>query len=225
MTHGTVVAYNYHKCRCSVCTTVWRDYYRDYKRVLRASRRKMIEEYLQAQVCADCGIKDTIVFDFDHARGDKIGNISVMKNNSSLELLLKELQKCDVVCANCHRRRTAGRAEIPWLRLGGVPEAPLPVEKESVSLKEKARIKQWNHRLKNRLAMIAFLTDHGCKDCGEQDPIVLEFDHLRDKDFCISGKANTNIAHSTLIAEFQKCDVVCVNCHRRRTYSRNLDLH
>lgn len=46
--------------------------------------------------------------DFDHVHGAKLANISDMKTGS-LERLLREMRKCDVVCANCHRLRTLAR--------------------------------------------------------------------------------------------------------------------
>lgn len=58
----------------------------------------------------------------------------------------------------------------------------------------------------------------GCVDCGEVDPIVLEFDHLRDKEFNLAHYAKAS--WERLHAEIAKCEVVCANCHRRRTHSR-----
>jgi hypothetical protein len=57
---------------------------------------------------------------------------------------------------------------------------------------------------------------HPCTDCGETDPVVLEFDHSEGKDFNISSGL-LNKAWSAIVEEIAKCEVVCVNCHRRRT--------
>jgi len=58
--------------------------------------------------CMDCGVKyPKVVMDFDHVRGDKKANVSKMVANTvSVETLQKEIDKCDVVCSNCHRLRT-----------------------------------------------------------------------------------------------------------------------
>ncbi|MBI2012166.1 HNH endonuclease [Candidatus Daviesbacteria bacterium] len=61
-----------------------------------------------------------------------------------------------------------------------------------------------------------YLTNHPCIDCGETDPIVLEFDHIKDKSFTISS-----VGRDKRLAEVQneieKCEVRCANCHRRKT--------
>jgi hypothetical protein len=64
-------------------------------------------EYLKGHPCVDCGESDIVVLEFDHQR-DKLLNISVLcRDGYSLEKLKQEIAKCEVVCANCHRRRTA----------------------------------------------------------------------------------------------------------------------
>jgi hypothetical protein len=67
--------------------------------------------------------------------------------------------------------------------------------------------------------LVEFFRERPCLDCGEIDPLVLEFDHLGNKSF--------NIAHGlrdrnwqVVLDEIAKCDVVCANCHRRRTALR-----
>ncbi len=67
--------------------------------------------------------------------------------------------------------------------------------------------------------LIDFFTTHPCVDCGEMDPVVLEFDHLRDKSFCV-GLELTRRRWQDILDEIAKCEVVCANCHRRRTARR-----
>lgn len=67
--------------------------------------------------------------------------------------------------------------------------------------------------------LMAFLAEHPCVDCGEGDPVVLESDHLRDKEFCI-GKGFWDRSWQSVLDEIAKCEVVCANCHRRRTARR-----
>ena len=59
--------------------------------------------------CADCGGKfDPICMDFDHRDPTKKEfNVSQMRKGcQSLKRIINEIEKCDVVCANCHRLRT-----------------------------------------------------------------------------------------------------------------------
>ena len=57
--------------------------------------------------CVDCGEKDVVVLEFDHLK-DKTHNISNMIHDGySLDRLVEELDKCEVRCANCHKRKTA----------------------------------------------------------------------------------------------------------------------
>ena len=74
-------------------------------------------------------------------------------------------------------------------------------------------------RLERMVWLVQFLREHPCLDCGEPDPVVLEFDHLRDKSFSI-GQMLAERAWSDVLAEIEKCEVVCSNCHRRRTAKR-----
>lgn len=61
--------------------------------------------------CADCGVKyPPIVMDFDHVRGTKSFNIGSGAGTRSLARIQQEIDKCDVVCSNCHRLRTLSRS-------------------------------------------------------------------------------------------------------------------
>jgi ferredoxin len=67
--------------------------------------------------------------------------------------------------------------------------------------------------------LVAFFREHPCVDCGEADPVVLEFDHLREKKFSISEGVQGR-RWQDVLDEIAKCEVVCANCHRRRTAKR-----
>lgn len=98
-----------------------REYYaanvRDRKERVRAQReavkqryRSLIEGYLSQHPCVDCGEGDIVVLDFDHLPGcTKSFNIGSAWDKK-VDLILAEIEKCEVVCANCHRRRTCQRS-------------------------------------------------------------------------------------------------------------------
>lgn len=72
--------------------------------------------------------------------------------------------------------------------------------------------------------LFEYLSAHPCVDCGESDVRLLEFDHLRDKAANIARLVGDAAAWDRILAEIAKCDVVCCNCHRRRTAERALHL-
>jgi lysozyme family protein len=106
-----------HAYRCKECQKIFAKlHYQKYKHKYKANQKKnrlekgaFIYNYKKTHPCVDCGEKDPIVLDFDHRNPeDKTGNISRMATNrTSIKNLKKEIAKCDLRCANCHRRRTA----------------------------------------------------------------------------------------------------------------------
>lgn len=59
-----------------------------------------------------------------------------------------------------------------------------------------------------------------CADCGQSYPYyVMDFDHRKDKKFLISQAVRHGVSFNVLKEEIAKCDLVCANCHRIRTYS------
>ena len=78
------------------------------KRALSKQASRVLLE-LKRSPCLDCGISyPPEVMEFDHVpgRGGKLHNVSRLH---SLRAILAEIEKCDLVCANCHRVRTSKR--------------------------------------------------------------------------------------------------------------------
>lgn len=69
-----------------------------------------IHEYLKTHPCVDCKEDDWIVLEFDHVRGKKLLAVTRMAHSAvSLDKVKAEVAKCEVRCANCHRRVTYNR--------------------------------------------------------------------------------------------------------------------
>lgn len=75
--------------------------------------KKAAVRALKEVPCADCGESHPYyVMDFDHVRGEKLAGVGAMlATGYSMQALLDEIDKCEVVCANCHRVRTFARLE------------------------------------------------------------------------------------------------------------------
>lgn len=72
--------------------------------------------YLKDKSCVDCRISDPVVLDFDHrVLEEKKYNISQMMPSHNWSVIKEEIDKCDAVCANCHRKRTA--KQFGWRKL------------------------------------------------------------------------------------------------------------
>lgn len=88
--------------------------------------RRFIQEYKQGKACMDCGIEYPYwILQFDHRPGEtKVGNVTDLVYIKSLEAVKEEIEKCDVVCANCHADRTHSRivksgADVLGIEFGG----------------------------------------------------------------------------------------------------------
>lgn len=86
--------------------------------------------------------------------------------------------------------------------------------------RETVQANRKRRRLENIAKVNELKESSGCQDCGEKDPIVLEFDHLEDKVSDVCTLVYHGWSWERVWKEIQKCDVVCANCHRRRTHAR-----
>jgi hypothetical protein len=166
---------------------------------------------LRDRPCADCG--GTFAphqMDFDHRPG-LIKSFRLTEGGAMLrptDVLLAEAAKCEVVCANCHRVRTQQRhAQRPPVALSTSPAS-----------RRKRQASRAQARSLDRLR------DRPCVDCGGGFPTcAMDFDH---RDPSTKRAAVTRMIGRAGIArildEAAKCDIVCANCHRLRTFERRL---
>ena len=82
----------------------------------------------------------------------------------------------------------------------------------------KVNLRRKERALATRKLIYAYLLEHPCVDCGDPDPLMLEFDHVRgEKQNEISQMVSDGLAWQRILSEIAKCEVRCVRCHRRRT--------
>ena len=86
----------------------------------------------------------------------------------------------------------------------------------------KTKAKKRSRRVveENKVKICDYLESHPCIDCKEENIIVLEFDHLRDKHKDVMRMVANSCAWERVLKEIAKCEVVCCNCHRIRTMTR-----
>ena len=172
--------------------------------------------------CLDCGRRlPPYAMDFDHRDpADKSFNLGAGKVLlKSRAALVAEIAKCDVVCANCHRIRTQRAFASGTLRPASFIRKP---DAEDLRT-QRARLKSRRLRT-SQAALLRAFRRAPCMDCGEQFPwFVLEFDHRegREKAGLVPQMAG-RVSLMRLLEEIEKCDIVCANCHRIRTYARRV---
>jgi hypothetical protein len=116
------------RSRCRPCVNAYgrehyrrnRDRYLGRAAVNRTRNRNLyadrILRYLLDHPCVDCGENNPLLLDFDHRESaTKLGNIGELSHRRGWNFILAEIAKCDVRCANCHRRRTA--VQFGWSKL------------------------------------------------------------------------------------------------------------
>lgn len=65
--------------------------------------------------------------------------------------------------------------------------------------------------------LMVYLKDHPCVDCGENDPVVLTFDHVKGEKKDHVGRMLSTRCWKQVEKEIAKCVVRCANCHMRKT--------
>lgn len=86
----------------------------------------------------------------------------------------------------------------------------------------KAAARRSQERTRERVReIVATAKDRPCADCGVRyPPYVMQFDHLGDKLWDVGNMRSGRFSTARVLAEIQKCEVVCANCHAERTHRR-----
>jgi hypothetical protein len=196
------------------CRSCFRAYFRErgdvHRRQAAASMRARqqrlkdrVLDHLRTQSCHDCGERDLVVLEFDHV-GVKLREISdLIVAAAPAAVVDAEIARCEVVCCNCHRRRTARRAGSWRVQRPPDPSAGPRSPRE-----------------RNVAHVRAVLEESRCVDCGESDLAVLEFDHVGFKRDNVCRLMWNACSIAVLDTEMAACEVRCANCHRRRTAER-----
>ena len=167
----------------------------------RLAARRFVETYLEGHPCVDCGESDRLVLEFDHVEPKRADVSHLTAAGWSVGRIEREIDRCEVVCVNCHRRRTAGRG-ISW-------------RNDPTSL-DSSRHLLPNER-RNMLRLRQVLEGGRCVDCGVDELLVLEFDHIGAKRGNLVELARRGCSSRLIDDELSRCEIRCANCHRRRT--------
>lgn len=95
--------------RHSYCRKCLREYNNSAKRENYTPSAKLIKALKDNEPCSDCGRRFRYwVMDFDHVAGDKVKNVNQLRRRN-VGSVRDEIEKCELVCAACHRMRTHRR--------------------------------------------------------------------------------------------------------------------
>lgn len=158
---------------------------------VRVRSQQLVLDEIKSRPCSDCGLSfPPCCMDLDHVRGFKFKDVSKLLTFSS-DRFMSEVEKCDVVCACCHRIRSSLQQ----------------------STTRRLRLQEFHSKL-------GVLKSDPCSDCGKTfSSVAMDFDHVRGVKFRMVSTM-VNYSWERVLDEIAKCELVCANCHRIRTKFR-----
>ena len=111
--YSYISSYSSGKCRCSICREAWKKYRKPVQRERSEGRLKVLRRYKMWKGCKTCGYKEHYAaLTFDHRDPkDKLFSITQRLASISWEKIKAEVEKCDILCFNCHMIKTHIKGE------------------------------------------------------------------------------------------------------------------
>ena len=183
--------------RCLPCKSL---YTIEKNRSIRLRNRDYIQSVKSNTPCSACGNKYHFCqLDFNHIDPSTKRYELWRVTTQSLVSIKAEIAKCELICANCHREKT--QQSFGQIKL----DASLVNQRYSAFIND-------------------LKSDKVCPDCDGKYPYyVMDFDHLAAKNFEMNRARQQRVDKDKVRAEVAMCALVCVNCHRLRTYRKSIN--
>lgn len=166
----------------------------------RSRLRAWVNERKRERGCRNCGETSFACLDFHHGNpsAKQMAITEMVTYGYGREKLRAEMEKCNVLCANCHRIEHAGeQREDGRGSHETTDEGP-------------RKIRDWAAEYKARA---------GCSRCEETDPCCLVFHHTgSEKHGTVAQLISDGLPREQIEEEIERCTVLCSNCHRKEHF-------
>lgn len=213
----------------------------------KTNKRNFLFKYelikLKGCCCKNCGYnKNFSALEFHHTeKKGKEFDISKYRGYQINDCILKELEKCVLLCSNCHRKehqleealyaKPSDNPAIKNIKSFNAKNETYSICGMCEKTKEKKLFYKEYGKITNvckscqSLRVVLFqrknkkeyvnLLGNACCNCGENDMSTLEFHHKnpKEKKFCVASKKFVKL-NKEITNEIIKCELLCCNCHR-----------
>lgn len=203
----------------SELTAQQRWYYKNREHRIETKERRRLDlrawfsEVKRAEYsCRECAEERGPALDFHHP-GEKYGGVSQLVNHGySKARIREEMERCVVLCANCHREE----------HYAGPDRSALPdlenIDHQEVEVDGTKGIQQ------RRRWLLAYKSEvGGCTRCSVEDPVSIDLHHRHEKSMAVSKILAKGYPMESVYREIEKCIPLCVNCHRVEHHSGSLE--
>ena len=166
----------------------------------RSELQSWVNERSAEAGCARCDESEPACLDYHHRNPDgKSKSVSrLVVDGVSRARLSEEIDKCDVLCANCHRTEHDDGDPIVDSREFSLGETP-------------------SSRTERRAWVDRYKRERGCRRCDHGNPAALDLHHVEAaaKESAVSRLVSDGAGIERIRSEIQRCVVLCANCHRK----------